>query len=98
MHILTNLANLYSGIIASIRYGCIFLFLVQLVSTLFLSQVRISANLGDNAYLILAALLINTIAIMMFYTIIVFILKINLKNYSPEPKSKHSHGRPVLNR
>lgn len=79
MHPVTKLSKQYTNIRNSIRYGCIFLFIINLISILSFAEIRISSKLGDDPYLIITSVFISGVSVLVFYGVMILILKINFQ-------------------
>ena len=74
------LAKSYTHIVSLVRYGCIFLFFMQFLQVLVVSQINLTVPVGNNVFLIAFGVIINAFATLIFYGVAVLYLKISLKD------------------
>ena len=75
MPLINVLCQQYKALITLLRYWCLFMAIMQLTIILLMAQIRISAGLGENPYLIITSILLNFVAIVVFYIISILTLK-----------------------
>lgn len=80
MRTVVVLAKNYTHIVSLVRYGCIFLFFMQFLQVLVVSQINLTVPVENNVFLIALGVIINAFATLIFYGVAVLYLKISLKD------------------